>query len=63
MYAMFNHTRRAFYKTGRLIVLGQIPREEYLDFIEGWFMKGGYKASGEDLLKVFDLGSDGPYNV
>lgn len=45
------------------MALGPIPREDYLDFIEGWFNKGGFKFSREDLVAVFYLAGDVPYDV
>ncbi len=63
MLAMVNDRRRAFYKMGRVMSLGPIPREAYLEFIEGWLKKGGIHAKRQELVRILELGGDIPYNV
>jgi hypothetical protein len=63
MLAMCRDQKRAFYKMGRIMELGPIPRAAYGDFIKGWMEQGGYKVGLEDLDHLFTLGEDIPYNI
>jgi len=63
MLAMVNDRRRAFYKMARVMALGPIPREAYVEFIHSWLERGGIEASREDLIRILELGADVPYNV
>ena len=63
MLAMVQERSRAFYKLGRIMELGPIPRDGYTKFIKGWLKKGNYQTQEKDLEKIFDLGQDVPYNI
>jgi hypothetical protein len=63
MLSMVNDRQRAFYKLGRIMALGPIPREDYVAFMQGWLKKGRVKADREQLVRVLELGNDIPYNV
>lgn len=63
MLSMVRDKKRAFYRMGRIMELGPIPREAYLDFIFQWFREGGYAVEKEDLEAVIGAGQDVPYNV
>jgi AAA+ ATPase superfamily predicted ATPase len=63
MLSMVKDKKRAFYRLGRIMELGPIPREDYLDFLCGWFRKGGYALERGNLANVLDAGRDVPYNV
>jgi len=63
MLSMTRDRKRAFYKLGRLMNLGPIDREAYLDFIYDWLQKGEYKAEKHDLERILELGTDVPHNI
>jgi len=63
MLAMCRDRRRAFYKMGRLMELGPIPRGVYAEFVQGWMKKGGRTVSRDDLDRLFFLSDDIPYNI
>lgn len=63
MLAMVQERSRPFYKLGRIMELGPIPRDVYTKFIKGWLKKGGYQTKKKDLEKIFSLGQDVPYNI
>jgi len=63
MLAMARDRKRAFYKLGRLMTLGPIERDVYLEFIHDWFHKARYKVKKQHLEAIMELGKDVPYNV
>ncbi len=63
MLAMARDKKRAFYKLGRLMTLGPIERDVYLEFIHDWFHKARYKVKKQHLEAILELGKDVPYNV
>jgi len=63
MLDMVQNSKRAFYKLGRLMKLGPIERKAYSRFILGWLKEGGYKASAQQIVRIFDIGEDVPYNI
>jgi hypothetical protein len=63
MLSMVNDRRRAFYKLGRIMSLGPIPHDVYLDFIVGWLEQGNIAAVREDLARLLEIGGEVPYNV
>jgi hypothetical protein len=63
MLSMIRDRKRAFYKLGRIMELGPIERNVYSNFILGWLNKGGFTINVEDLLRVFEIGNDVPYNI
>ncbi len=63
MLAMARDRNRAFYKLGRLMALGPIERNVYLEFIHDWFHKARYKVKKQHLEAILELGKDVPYNV
>jgi hypothetical protein len=63
MLAMCRDRRRAFYKMGRLMELGPIPRGGYAEFVQSWMAEGGRTVSRDDLDRLFFLSDDIPYNI
>ncbi|RJR53877.1 MAG: hypothetical protein C4576_01190 [Desulfobacteraceae bacterium] len=63
MLSMVKDRKRAFYRLGRVMELGPIPRDDYLDFIYGWFRKGGYELEKDDCATILQAGKDVPYNI
>lgn len=63
MLAMTQDRKRAFYKLGRIMDLGPIDREVYLDFVYKWVQKGAYEVNRNDLNRIFELGRDVPHNI
>jgi hypothetical protein len=63
MLSMIKDSKRAFYKLGRIMTLRSIAREAYGKFILGWLEKGAYKASIQDIHRIFGIGADVPYNI
>jgi len=63
MLSMVQERRRPFYKLGRLMELGPIPRDLYSTFIAGWLKKGGYKYPEGGIERILHLGHEVPYNV
>ena len=63
MLSMIRDRKRAFYKLGRIMELGPIKRNAYIDFILGWLNKGGFTIKDKDLQRVFEIGKDVPYNI
>ena len=61
--SMVQEQSRAFYKLGRIMELGPIPRNIFSDFVMGWLSKGGYRADQRDLERIFALGQDVPQNI
>ena len=63
MLAMTRERTRAFYKLGRIMELGPIARKTYTSFIQKWLKKGGYAVNKNDLMRIFEIGNDVPYNI
>ena len=63
MLAMIRDRKRAFYKLGRIMELGPIERGAYAKFVLGWLKKGGVTVNDDDLERIFEIGSDVPYNI
>jgi hypothetical protein len=63
MLAMTRDRTRAFYKLGRIMELGPIARKTYAGFIQKWLNKGGYAVNKNDLMRIFEIGQDVPYNI
>ena len=63
MLAMSRGRTRAFYKLGRIMELGPISRKTYASFIQKWLKKGGYAVNKNDLVRIFEIGNDVPYNI
>jgi len=63
MLAMARGRTRAFYKLGRIMELGPIARKTYAGFIHKWLKKGGYAINKNDLVRIFEIGNDVPYNI
>lgn len=63
MLSMIQDSTRAFYKLGRMMKLGPIRRQAYSRFILGWLKKGGYQATAHDIVRIFEIGDDVPYNI
>jgi hypothetical protein len=63
MLAMARDRTRAFYKLGRIMELGPIARKTYASFIQKWLKKGGCAVNKNDLMRIFEIGNDVPYNI
>ena len=63
MLAMARGRTRAFYKLGRIMELGPIAQKTYVGFILRWLKKGGYSVEKNDLMRIFEIGNDVPYNI
>jgi len=63
MISMIRETGRPFYRLGRVMELGPIPRKEYAEFISGWFERGGYDIPEGAVQRILDLGEDVPHNI
>ena len=63
MLAMTREPTRAFYKLGRIMELGPIPRKTYAGFVQKWLKKGAYTVDKNDLTRIFEIGNDVPYNI
>ena len=61
--SMVQEQSRAFYKLGRIMELGPIPRDIFSDFVMSWLKRGGYRADRRDLDRIFALGQDVPQNI
>jgi uncharacterized protein len=63
MLSLTRDRKRAFYKLGRIMELGPIERENYTEFLMGWFRKGSFPVSRQDIERILELGGDVPYNI
>ena len=60
---MVYNKSRAFYKIGKVINLGKIPREEFRAFLEVKFKNTGFVLEKGVVDKALDLTEDYPYNA
>lgn len=60
---MFQRTDRAFYKIGKAMYLGKIPRESFLPFIVTRFGETGMTIADPIVDHILDLCDNIPYNV
>jgi hypothetical protein len=63
MLSMIRDPKRAFYKLGRIMELGPIKRPAYTIFIRNWLRNGGYEATKDNIVRIFEIGDDVPYNI
>ena len=63
MLAMTHDRAHAFYKLGRIMELGPIAQKTYTGFIQKWLKKGGYPVNKDNLMRIFEIGNDVPYNI
>jgi len=63
MISMVREEGRPFYRLGRIMELGPIPRDAYAAFISGWFERGGYGLPGNAVHRILDLGDDVPHSI
>jgi hypothetical protein len=63
MLSLTRDRKRAFYKLGRIMELGPIEREVYIEFLMEWFRKGSFPVSRRDIVRILDLGGAVPYNI
>ena len=63
MLSMVREQGRPFYKLGRVMELGPIPREPYSVFIRQWLERGGFNISDNGLERLLTLGRDVPHNI
>ena len=63
MLSMVRDRKRAFYKMGRIMSLEPIQQKTYENFISGWFEKGVYAISVENVRRIMHMGENVTYNV
>lgn len=63
LYDMVSNKSRAFYKMGRILNLGKIPRGEFKEFLEQKFLKTGFILKPGVIDKVLDIVDNYPYNA
>lgn len=54
---------RAFYKLGQRLMLGPIPRPDFLTFLQDGFESAGFVAEAAALVAILDRAEDVPYTV
>lgn len=54
---------RAFYKLGRRLFLGPIPRDEFAVFMRSGFEDAGFAVDDAALGRLLDVAADVPYSV
>ncbi len=60
---MTSDPARAFYRLGQRLLLGPIPRPEFLAFLRTGFQGAGFEAEEAALLHILDRAEDVPYTV
>jgi len=67
---MTTDASRPFYRLGKLLFIGELPRTEFSRFLSDKFIFGGFLSPKSDenerrdlTLKILDLAEDVPYNV
>jgi len=63
LYEMVSDPDRAFYKMGRIINLGKLPRTEFADFLLNAFKDTDYQIEPDTIGLLLDLVEDYPYNA
>ena len=63
IYDMISDKSRAFYKMGRVLNLGKIPRVEFIPFLMKRFHKTGFHIEEGVLDDILDITEEYPYNV
>lgn len=63
LYEMVSNRNRAFYKMGKVINLGKIPRLEFSKFLKEAFIRTGFTVESGLIDKVLDIVEDYPYNA
>lgn len=54
---------RPFYRLGKRLFVGEIPREDFVPFLRQGFVDAGLRASEEAITEGLDRAEDVPYNV
>jgi uncharacterized protein len=60
---MVTDAARPFYRLGRKIFLGPIPRDDFSRFLREKFQDSGFLVNGEAIVRLLDMAEDVPYNV
>ncbi len=63
IYDMVAQPDRAFYKMGRIMNLGKLPRDEFIDFIQNAFDKTGFSIDKDTVAGILEMVDDYPYNA
>lgn len=61
--AMTSDVNRPFYRLGARLFLGPLPRDQFSEFLQHGFDRGGMRVEPGALEHVLDLCDDVPYNV
>ncbi len=54
---------RPFYRLGKRLFVGEIPREDFEPFLRRGFADAGFRVSAEAITEILDRAEDVPYNV
>jgi len=60
---MINNKERAFYKSGKIMNLGEIDRDIFESFVKKKFRETGYTLESEVVDEIFKVTGDSPYYV
>jgi hypothetical protein len=60
---MISNKNRAFYKMGKVMTLPKIPREEFSQFLQDRFEKGGFTLENGVIEDILDVTEEYPYNA
>lgn len=63
LYDMVSNKAGAFYKLGKVMTLGKIPRNEFRPFLEKRFHKSSFRLEEGVMERILDLAEDLPYNA
>lgn len=61
--AMTSDVNRPFYRLGARLFLGPLPRDQFTEFLQHGFDRGGMRIEPGALEAILDLCDDVPYNV
>lgn len=54
---------RPFYRLGKRLFVGEIPRGDFAPFLRRSFIDSGFRVSEEAITEILDRAEDVPYNV
>lgn len=60
---MVMNRSKAFYKMGKIMWLGKMPREEFGKFIMSQFERTGFSIKSKAIDRILDIAEDIPYNA
>ncbi|HLU25356.1 MAG TPA: ATP-binding protein [Longimicrobiales bacterium] len=61
--AMTSDPARPFYRLGARLFIGEIPREDFLEFLERGFASGRFRVEPGACERILERAEDVPYNV